>query len=76
MSRVTLEDNPGGADETASGGDTNAVRAAARAGIIELIQGIRMADAQRRYREDPSDENFVRLQECRASVSESQRQSL
>jgi DNA primase len=76
VSRVTLEDNPGGADETASGGDTNAVRAAARAGIIELIQGIRMADAQRRYREDPSDENFVRLQECRASVSESQRQSL
>jgi DNA primase len=73
---VTPDDNPASGNETASTGDTNAVRAAARAGIIELIQGIRLADAQRRYSDDQSDENWARLQECKAIVSESQRQSL
>ncbi len=85
VSRVTFDNAAGGSGELAGSGtgaglgagdDTNAVRAAARAGIIELIQGIRMAEAQRRYRDDPSEENFTRLQECRATMSESQRRSL
>ncbi len=41
-----------------------------------MIEGIRLAEAQRRYRADPSEENFTRLQECRASAMESFRRSL
>ncbi len=60
-------------DEMATPG---AAKAVARAGIVEMIQGIRLAEAQRRYRADPSEENFTRLQECRATAMESFRQSL
>jgi DNA primase len=56
--------------------ETGAARAVARAGIAEMIEGIRLAEAQRRYRADPSEENFTRLQECRASAMESFRRSL
>lgn len=74
VSRVHIEDGSGGDAE--SGETIGKDDRSARAGVIELIQGIRLAEAQRRYRDDPSEENFARLQECRATAFESFRQSL
>ena len=36
----------------------------ARTGLLELIHGMRLEEAQKRYNEQPTDENFARLQEC------------
>ena len=82
VSRVHIEDGSGGmetesaATDVGPGGAVGPDDRSARAGVIELIQGIRLAEAQRRYRDDPSEENFARLQECRATAFESFRQSL
>ena len=78
VSRVHIEDGTGdmGDENAESGARVGKDDRSARAGVVELIQGIRLAEAQRRYRADPSEENFARLQECRATAVESFRQSL
>ena len=36
----------------------------ARTGLLELIHGMRLEEAQKRYNEQPTDENLARLQKC------------
>ena len=49
---------------------------AARLGLMELIQGVRLAEAQKIYEAQPNDENLVRLRECREAAYRRFRQSL
>lgn len=48
----------------------------ARTGLLELIHGMRLEEAQKRYNEQPTDENFVRLQECQVTKVQSLRNSV
>jgi DNA primase len=48
----------------------------AKTGLLELIHGMRLEEAQKNYNEQPTDENFARLQECQASKYQSLRGSV
>jgi DNA primase len=48
----------------------------ARTGLLELIHGMRLEEAQKRYNEQPTDENFARLQECQLTKVQSLRNSV
>ena len=48
----------------------------ARTGLLELIHGMRLEEAQKRYNEQPTDENFARLQECQLTKVQSLRDSV
>jgi hypothetical protein len=48
----------------------------ARTGLLELIHGMRLEEAQKRYDEQPTDENFARLQECQLTKVQSLRDSV
>jgi DNA primase len=48
----------------------------AKTGLLELIHGMRLEEAQKNYNEQPSEENFARLQECQASKYQSLRGSV
>ena len=48
----------------------------ARTGLLELIYGMRLEEAQKRYNEQPTDENFARLQECQLTKVQSLRDSV
>jgi DNA primase len=48
----------------------------ARIGLLELIHGMRLEEAQKRYNEQPTDENFARLQECQVTKLQSLRGSV
>jgi DNA primase len=48
----------------------------ARTGLLELIHGLRLDEAQKRYNKQPTDENFARLQECQLTNTKSQRESV
>lgn len=48
----------------------------ARIGLLELIHGMRLDEAQKRYDEQPTDENLARLQECQLTKVQSLRNSV
>ena len=48
----------------------------ARTGLLELIHGMRLEEAQKRYNEQPTDENLARLQECQLTKVQSLRDSV
>jgi len=48
----------------------------ARTGLLELIHGMRLEEAQKRYNEQPTDENFAQLQECQTIRVQSLRDSV
>ena len=48
----------------------------ARTGLLELIHGMRLEEAQKRYNEQPTDENFARLQECQLTKVQRLRDSV
>lgn len=48
----------------------------AKTGLLELIHGMRLEEALKNYNEQPSEENFARLQECQASKYQSLRGSV
>jgi DNA primase len=48
----------------------------ARTGLLELIHGMRLEEAQKRYNEQPTDENLARLQECQITKVQSLRDSV
>ena len=48
----------------------------ARTGLLELIHGLRLEEAQKRYAEQPTDENWAWLQECQLTNIQRQRESL
>jgi len=43
----------------------------AQTGLLELIHGLRLEEAQKRYNEQPTGENFARLQECQLTKVQS-----
>jgi DNA primase len=48
----------------------------ARTGLLELIHGMRLEEAQKRYNEQPTDENLARLQECQVTRLQNLRDSV
>ena len=48
----------------------------AKTGLLELIHGMRLEEAQKRYNEQPTDENFARLQECQTTRVQNLRDSV
>ena len=48
----------------------------AQKGLLELIHGLRLDEAQKRYKEQPTEENFAQLQECKVTRTQNLRDSV